>query len=311
MSFILYTNIQNLLVWSEDFLQTEWTVIGAPVRTSNFDIAPNGESTATKIEDTTAITTAVVKQVVTQNNDTYTASVYIKKDTTPRTTRFCAISIQFEGSTVEASTLNLDTSTGEFDINEFTPGLALSTKVELIGNYYRLSITAKTLDTNNTTMTLLLFPAAGASADFTSSSSALGSFIVWGAQISNTSSTIKYQKTTITANVADADVLEVTPEFSMEEGGEKIEARHRTRDGSEFVYKWGEFSTIKIDVRFVNSNFKSKVNEWWSSNTELLFSEFDGFDVTSVHITNKKKPINKFQRPYIDLFNGKIELGTY
>lgn len=235
----------------------------------------------------------------------------------------------------------------------------------------------------------------------------------------------------------------VTPEFNMSDGGEKIESRHRMRDGSEFVYKWGEFDKKKIDVRFVNSEFKSLVNDWWSDNIDLLWIEdrrldedvldngnftggLDGWtdvsigsgsasevgnelilftgsdstlhrgrlvqsmnntlggtyilkitntspevgrifvdtvlvatdipansttefsyvatsslhilslysplainiscnldnvtvrevlvefsDVTSVHITNKKKPIDKFQKPYDNLFNGKIELGTY
>lgn len=105
--------------------------------------------------------------------------------------------------------------------------------------------------------------------------------------------------------------VDVTPEFNFEESGEKIESRHRTRDGGELVYKWGFFDTIKFDIRFVDSAFKSIVNDWWSTNQNLLWMETGGTAVTSVHITNKKKPISQFQRPYNDLFNGKIELGTY
>lgn len=105
--------------------------------------------------------------------------------------------------------------------------------------------------------------------------------------------------------------VDVTPEFSLKDGGGKIETRTRTRDASEFVYKWGEFSTVKMDVAYVNSEFKSIVNSWWSSNTELLWMEVGGTDVTSVHITNKKKPVDGFNPPYNDLFTGKIELGTY
>lgn len=111
--------------------------------------------------------------------------------------------------------------------------------------------------------------------------------------------------------VDSATGIDVTPEFSLQDGGEKIETRHRARDGSEFVYKWGEFDTIKFDIRFVDSAFKSTVNDWWSTNQQLLWAELGNTDVTSVHITNKKKPIDKFQRPYTSLFNGKIELGTY
>jgi len=111
--------------------------------------------------------------------------------------------------------------------------------------------------------------------------------------------------------VDSSNGVTVEPEFNMSDGGQKTESRHRMRDGSEFVYKWGEYDIKKITVKYVNSEFKSKVNSWWSGNDDLLWMEEGTTGVTSVHIINKKKPIDKFQKPYNDQFTGKIELGTY
>lgn len=111
--------------------------------------------------------------------------------------------------------------------------------------------------------------------------------------------------------VDSSNGITVMPEYDYANRGEKVESRHRTREGYEYVYKWGSFERIEFSVRFVNSEFESIVNSWWESNTDLLWMEESGTVVTSVHITNSRKPISEFERPYTNLFKGKIELGTY
>lgn len=111
--------------------------------------------------------------------------------------------------------------------------------------------------------------------------------------------------------VDSSNGITVTPEFDFKDSAKKVESRHRTRGAKEYVYKWGEYDILKMKVMFVDSEFKSLVNSWWSSNTELLWMEEGGTDVTSVHITNKNKPIDGYNKPYDDLFKGSIELGTY
>lgn len=105
--------------------------------------------------------------------------------------------------------------------------------------------------------------------------------------------------------------IDVDPEWSYEDMGKKIEDRHRARDGSEYVYKWGEFDRFKVPVSYVNSEFKSVVNSWWSSNVDLKWMEEGGSVVYDVRITNSEKPINSVIRPYNDLFSGVIELESY
>lgn len=111
--------------------------------------------------------------------------------------------------------------------------------------------------------------------------------------------------------VDSSNGITVNPEYNFKDSGKKIESRHRTRDGSEFVYKWGEFGRITMSIMYVNSSFKTIVNSWWSDNTDLLWMEEGGTDVTSVHLINSAKPIDQFIKPYDDTYKGKIELGTY
>ena len=105
--------------------------------------------------------------------------------------------------------------------------------------------------------------------------------------------------------------VDVDPEYNLTEKDKKIESRHRVRSGEEYVYKFGEYKIIKFNVMYVNSSFKSIVNSWWSSNTELLFMEVGASVVSSVRIVNKELPIGKFIKPYTDTFKGVIELNGY
>jgi len=111
--------------------------------------------------------------------------------------------------------------------------------------------------------------------------------------------------------VDSSNGVDVEPEYNYQEQDTKIENRHRTRSGEEYIYKWGGYKRRKFGVRWVNSNFKSIVNSWWDSNTELLFMEEGGTEVFSVRITNRNLPIGSIEKPYSDTFKGSIELGTY
>ncbi len=111
--------------------------------------------------------------------------------------------------------------------------------------------------------------------------------------------------------VNSANGVDVNVEYDFKDTGRKFESRHRVRSGAEYVYKWGEWTELKFSIAFVNSEFKSIVNSWWSSNTDLLWKEVDVAGITSVHLINKSKPVDRLVKPYNDLFRGKIELGTY
>ncbi len=111
--------------------------------------------------------------------------------------------------------------------------------------------------------------------------------------------------------VDSTDGVSLEPEYDFLEDTRKIENRYRSRDASEFVYKWGEFDRFKMSVMFVNSEIKSIVNSWWSSNTDLLFKSESASAVHSVHLVSGRLPIGGFIKPYDTLFKGVIELEVY
>lgn len=111
--------------------------------------------------------------------------------------------------------------------------------------------------------------------------------------------------------VNSADGLSLDPEFSFKQATRKIESRHRSRDASEFVYKWGEYDRFSVPVMYVNSETQSIVNSWWSSNADLLFKSESASAVYSVHLVNRELPIGEFIKPYDTLFKGVIELAVY
>jgi hypothetical protein len=101
------------------------------------------------------------------------------------------------------------------------------------------------------------------------------------------------------------------PEWDYRESYRKIEDRHRTRSGREYVYKWGEYRQIKFSVEHLSSADQCTVNSWWSGNENLLFKLESSTDITSCRLVNKSKPIDKRIEPYMDEYKGKIELETY
>ncbi len=100
-------------------------------------------------------------------------------------------------------------------------------------------------------------------------------------------------------------------EYDYDDQREKIEDRHRVRNGGQYFYKWSAFDKISFSVKYVNSSTRSIVNSWWESNTDLLFKDENETKVYSVHLLNDNLPISKFIKPHDDLWQGTIELEGY
>lgn len=105
--------------------------------------------------------------------------------------------------------------------------------------------------------------------------------------------------------------VEIEPDYQSSEQDSKIEDVHRTRSGGRYHYKWGDYFRRMYSVSFVDSAFKSRVNDWWNENTALLFMEDGSTQVHSVRIVNIAQPIGGYIAPYDDLFTGTIELESY
>ena len=202
--------LQNLVTYSEQLDNAAWVTSPAgatPTVTANTTAAPDGTTTADTIADNnTPFPSAQGKQqnyTMKTREAKYRVSVFVKKDTTGRATRFPELQIVFQiGGTTETNTCGIDTATGEFKIIN-----AASVEVEAsVDNYsaawWRLNLWARPLDTLNTLATLRVRPAAGASATW-AEGSATGSAIFWGMQLA----------------IALADNDYIKTEATVEEGG--------------------------------------------------------------------------------------------
>lgn len=105
--------------------------------------------------------------------------------------------------------------------------------------------------------------------------------------------------------------IEFEPEYDYKEDHKKMESRHRTKAGREYVYKWGEYRQFKMGTMYVTSYQKSVINSYWNNNTELMFVQSGNLEVNSVLIMSSTLPVGSLIKPYNDLFKGTIELGTY
>lgn len=195
----------NLLNRSEGFNQSEWTQTGTPVITVNTEPGPDGTQAPgpDKIEDDDAAGFELISQsgAAFHVSDDFTASVYVKKDTTPRTTRFVLLRLQFGSVATEPNDVKLDTSTGEVN-GSLTDGGG-SVGVQAVGDWWRVHVTAANQNGSNTSVTVQIYPAAGASATWVNSTGATGSATFWGAQLEKRSSVGLYQATPPTGIVLD------------------------------------------------------------------------------------------------------------
>lgn len=103
--------------------------------------------------------------------------------------------------------------------------------------------------------------------------------------------------------------LEMNPEWDITLDSEKIENRHRAKSGKQFIYKWGEFDSVKFGLSYVNSGARNVINNsYWANNTRVLFGMEDGSIIVEGTIGGNKPPINTYQKPYLNLWKGKIDL---
>lgn len=177
--------LQNLLTWSEAFDNAAWAKSVTTV-TANTTAAPDGTTTADTLEDTSTTAYGNVNQSSSAYASELTASAHIKKDAVGRATRFGMLRITFSGGTTKVHDLKFDTSTGE------TTGAGGS--VEELADYWRFIVSAT--DTGgNTSASVTLYPAAGASATWALDAATTGSVIAWGAQLNDGLTALTYKKT--------------------------------------------------------------------------------------------------------------------
>ena len=105
-----------------------------------------------------------------------------------------------------------------------------------------------------------------------------------------------------------ATSVTVYPEWDYEDRLAKMQEVDRGLTGQLFIYQFGSYRDFKIPVTYVTSADKTRIESWWMAGTSLYWMNSGGTPV-SVRITNDVTPFTKRVKPYIDRFQGVIELG--
>ena len=105
----------------------------------------------------------------------------------------------------------------------------------------------------------------------------------------------------------------LVPEYDYQKRVVKNESKLRTLSGKQYTYKWGSYTEFEFGLEYVAASDAAIVNSWFESNTELLFliTSSTATEVHSVMVQGEESPLAEYNKPYDNLFKGKIGLSTY
>lgn len=171
---------QNLLTYSQDFTNAQWVKTNATI-TGNDTTAPDGTTTADKVEATSAGGQAInINTDNVKDSTVYTASVYVKQGDV------AVCRVDFRGVGVSNWNCPYAFTFATQDFSKVGADTADASYVEDIGDgWYRLSL----VYTSNTSMvntSIYAYPASGGT----------GYTYYWGAQINKGSTAATYNPTT-------------------------------------------------------------------------------------------------------------------
>jgi len=156
----------NFLTAPNDLTDAAWTDLNTPVITSNSDTAPDGTTTADTIQDDngTGLEAKIQSVTLLDISKAHAVSVYVKKDSTGRATRFPVFRLQFQGSTTESNDVDVDTQTGELNISNSDSDSVSADVEDYDATWWHVTIRATSNDQGNTSARILIYPARGGSA---------------------------------------------------------------------------------------------------------------------------------------------------
>ncbi len=239
----------NSIIQSEDY-DTTWVANNAPIITVNSTVAPDGNTTADTIEDNDEDDweSLASNSITVSDSQEWTLSQFFKKDAVAATDRFPAFEIKFTGGTATTMVLGLDTADGSIGTKvDAGTGTILASGVEDHGDYWRPWIAVKNNATSNTALQIIFYPAFGANANKTSTTSEAGTVISWGTQVELGAFPTSYTKTTTTAVTRAAEVCVIT---KVNNGVQEPFAGWNTLSGTMYA-KWVQGDVVDTTVKDV------------------------------------------------------------
>jgi hypothetical protein len=303
-SLLLEPQRTNLVTYSEEFDNADWSKINTPTITTNIATAPDGYSGADGIQDTTGGTFRRIRQTFSVTaNGTHTASVFVKKETTQ--TNFGGLALFFTGVSTTFAYGIVDPINGTIVVASDSIIASSSTKVEDYGTYWRFSLTA-TDNQSNTSLRIEYY--ATLSTNGTSTAPGVGSVrTIWGAQLEVGSSPTSYIPTVASTVTRVAEVCNGAGNSQVFNGSE----------GVLFV----EMSALANDstsrrINLRNSSGSNQVRiQYGIVPNEIVGVLFNGANQaiisdTSNNILNFNKIAFKYKENDFALWINGVEVGT-
>lgn len=199
----------NVILRSEEIDNAAWNDGGTPIVTANDIEAPDGETTAEKIEDDNGASAEHRRQDVVVANDstTWAGSVFVKKALTGAAV--VVLRVELNGGTSKRAELFVDPILGTSIANADV----VNSTVEDYGDWWRVWLSVANNSSGNTSLRFALFPAGRPTGDIAAAvlvNSATGTNHFWGAQGENANFLSSYIKTVGSSVVRNADALTYT-----------------------------------------------------------------------------------------------------